>query len=697
MTHTFLPKDASGGRARWANPALLACLLVLLAKTALGAAPVYHENYDLVQTNPTAIHALYQALCDDANRSLAKSIEARHEEAIEAAEALKGFVVQLGAFRDDIANRGLDAIILLETYSTVPLVALSKSCQSVAESHRALNESLTQALNATGPSVDARIRILVAEKHLADMNVSVWELESSVRSLPPFIHYEHLLERLAELRALLAIYSAMLGDLEPAPAILLTALELLAQPDQLLPGENVTFRGALFVAGGAGLPGENVHIEFLSTVSTVQTSAEGAFQAVWPIPGTLAPGIYPARAYFDPPPASNYSPCSSNVVYVTVIGGARMRTSLTLRASHAEAGLGQTLSLSGRLQDEWGRGVPGREVLVESDGSAIRTLVQTDDEGYYLARVTPSSAGTYAVHSAFRGDGFYLPCTSPPVSIHVLPPAQGTEPLATRITIMAPPRTKAGDTLSITGILMDMAGIGLPGRTVLVLWDGLPKWSTTTDHEGSFSLNPLMSKDETGLHRLMAAFEPDDRTYSGSRSREIQVEVWAAGVLWIPIMLSVAAIGMILAGLAFARGVRPHIVQRHGGRPGGTTLESPAESMPEPVTPASHGAASTHRRPRTLQGMVSRGGEALLRAYAELVELISRVLLIDLANKTHTEILSLARVKGMKQSILEPLRTATEIYEKAAFSGRRTEPAEQREFYRALGAVRSSLQGAGGQ
>lgn len=999
MTRAFSPTGASVGRASWADPALVACVVVLLAEAGLGAAPVYHESYDLVQINPSAIHALYQALCDDANRSLALSIEARHGEAIEAAQAFKEFVVQLSAFRDEIANKGLEAIILQEAYSTAPLAALSKSCQSAVEDHGALNESLTQVLDATGPSAGSWIWMLRAESHLGDMNASVSELESSVQSLPSFIDREHLLQRLAELRALLALYSSMLTDLEAGPPILLTlgldrhtaylgedlqawgvlssggdgvagvevlilnpsavvsrgvtgldgayratihipllasegmmqfrsratfqgiqvesdastvqilriptavtlaasddavpprgtvmlsglltdhygrgiageevtvqsgdgrewstttargghyslsltgpsdvdfvslearfagnqmfqacssawvtirivqipppkagtrlwlsanvtqvrpgqgvefwgrltageeiplanqtvslsfigwhaattdadgryalrltlpidcppgnypaqaayqsrladlsssvsniviitvlggeadgyrvqtALDLLAQPDQLLPGGNLTFRGALFVAGGLGLPGEKVRIGFLSTVSTVQTSADGSFSDLWQVRGGLAPGIYPARAYFDSSPASNYSACSSNVVYVTVTGGTRMGTSLTLRSSDAETDLGQTLSLSGRLQDEWGRGVPGREVLIESEGSVTWARVRTDDEGYYLAWVIPPSAGTHLVHSTFRGDGFHLPCTSPPVSIDVLPPASGTEPLATQITVRAPPRIKAGDRLSITGVLSDTRGSGLHGKTVLILWDGLPAWSSMTEPEGSFGLNPLMSKDETGAHRLVAVFEPDGRIYSGSRSHEIRVEVWAPGVLWIPIMLSLVAIGMIVAGLAFARGVRPRMTQRHGAGSAEASLESVAEPAPGPMTPGHRAAGRTRRGPRTLQGMVGRGGQALLKAYAELVELISRVLLTDLADKTHTEILSLAGAGDMGQRVLERLRTVTQIYEKAAFSGHVTELAEEREFYRALGAIRSSLQEEGG-
>jgi len=467
------------------------------------------------------------------------------------------------------------------------------------------------------------------------------------------------------------------------PAGAQTSLELIARPVLAKSGQYVRFSGLLQLINRTPLTKQIVDINFLQSTKTAQTLPDGSFSCQWRIPPGTNSGTYAAQAWFYPVPGSNLSSSASNPAYVTVLGGNRTRTLLDLAASVGSVDPGGQVTVFGTLRDEWGTGLSGQKVLILSPNIAEKIPVQTGDRGDYEFVFSPSLPGNVSIRSSFPGNDILLPSTSPLVVIHVRGKV-GAERLGTKIILTAPQRVKIGETLAVSGSLRDSMGNGLGSREILLLWDDLVAWRTTTRPDGFFSLSTEIPSDSPGNHTLQALFESGNEQYLSARGEKLTVEVWAPGRISGEVMMGLVAVGIILLGLALAR--------RLGSRREPTTLEEPVqETGGESRIPSADGASASGRIPHPPEALVPPAQQTVLSSYSRLVRLVSGMLAMDLTNKTHTEILSLLLSTGLIGGLERAAGKITEIYEKAAFSGEALSHNEEDEFSESLRLFLSSL------
>ncbi len=670
------------------------CGLSLLA-LAVGYAAVvqHHANYDLTETDPTAVDRLYQALVDDVGDSLDFALKERFSEALAALGRYQQYVAQLSEFRSDLGSRGLDALILESKYSTEPFVPLGRNTHAVVDDQSALAASILLAREAaeSNRTDDMRAAILAARIELERFASSIRRFNSSVHSIPGFLNGAQLSQCVGLLWELAARYAAEIAGIERGDAVskgtIETRIEVMAAPLIVKTGEEVKFWGTLATADGVGLGNETIRINFLATPRTVRTTANGSFATKWLIGENTAPDAYPAQAVFEPSPPSNLSGCRSEVLNVTV-RSPKMRSHLDVRTSSPRCRLGDELQLWGRLYTDWGVGLNRREIAIESPNLTGNFTAITDEDGAYRATIKPVAPGLLVLRSTFAGDEQYLGSNSPTLEVHVTPYL-----LATAVDLITPGRVVAGKIMRISGRVRDQNGDGLGLVWVSLEWDGVPLRSITTNPDGSFVLQPPTPRGARGNHTLEAVFESHDPRYLSSRSgkREVELSTTMPRVTAFAILASV--IGLVFA-LAIARTRRLRKVPTRR-----MPVSLPGPPGPEPMPP---GPRMAETAPSEAAGeakpplFVGRGRDALLLAYAQLVRSISHVLSLDLANMTHTEILSLLVERRVPDAIRAAASRLTRIYEKAAYSGLDLAQPEENEFRRHLEVLVASLKTIGG-
>ena len=468
-----------------------------------------------------------------------------------------------------------------------------------------------------------------------------------------------------------------------------TEIELSVTPTLLSAGESLYFNGRLTTLAGQPIPNTQVRLAFLARARTALTGDDGSFNLNWQTGANLSTGTYPARATFTSEIELDLSSSNSNRVFVTVIGGDEVRTNLNIRSSSLRVEPGGTAYITGRLYDDWGRGVPDGDLTIRSPNLTAELTVSTLSEGRYsLAIAMPEGEGRFFVSSHYDGGPRHLPCSSRSVVIDVREAPKG--PWNTTIILNVPDTVSAGASMPLIGMLLAEGDLPLPSRNVTILWEGLPAWSSTTDQDGAFRIEAQIDAEATGTHAVEAVYTSSDRDFLSSRSSTHLVQVQPRGQDTNKAAVAVVALSLLAVGLAIARSIIPR-ARISGIGSSGEQAEARDGDRATPVSGREIEAGIPG--PTASEKGDERPQEDPIESFAALVKLISRSLNLDLRGKTHTEIVELLVSEGVSSEAEDATIVVSRIYEKAAFSGREVDESELDSFRRSIEALQTELNG----
>ena len=179
--------------------------------------------------------------------------------------------------------------------------------------------------------------------------------------------------------------------------------------------------------------------------------------------------------------------------------------------------------------------VPGKTLHVSYDGVVVGDVVtgpilEQPTPGYSLQMSIPT-VGTYRVRVDFDGDADYLAC------YHETPEFTVTK-IPTVVSIVVNPTSGTVPfTVSVSGTLLDSAGIALDGKSINLYSNGVFVSATTTATGNyAFSVNITVA----GTYQFQTEF-PGDNVYEGctvhNGAHTIEVPQFPLGILLAGVVL----------------------------------------------------------------------------------------------------------------------------------------------------------------
>ena len=241
--------------------------------------------------------------------------------------------------------------------------------------------------------------------------------------------------------------------------------------------------GTVLTPGGVGVSGMTVEIyinetkEHGGTKIGTTTSRSGRFEAEVRLPADMELGGYQLLARAVGNDRFNESWSDPDI---KVFSGNRIELS-----GPAEVALNSSARFEGRLIEDAGQGVAGRELAVTFDGNAAPSVV-TDAVGRFSFSGTFSRLGQHWVEVKIQGEEFLLDNTAR-LEFEVVRP--------TEVEIHAPASVVIGEEFLATGQLRGSDGVALSGRRVGVRVGRGTEQSVTTDGEGWFEVAGTVSTE----------------------------------------------------------------------------------------------------------------------------------------------------------------------------------------------------------
>ncbi len=241
--------------------------------------------------------------------------------------------------------------------------------------------------------------------------------------------------------------------------------------------------GTVLTASGQNVSDMTVEIyinetkEHGGTKIGTTTSRSGRFQAEVQLPADMELGGYQllARAVGNGSYKESWSDPD-----IKVFSGNRIELS-----GPAEVALNTAAVFEGRLIEDAGRGVAGRELSVTFDGNTASS-VTTDQAGRFTFSESFSRLGQHWVEVEIQGEEFLLDNTAR-LEFEVVRP--------TEIEIHAPASVVIGEEFLATGQLRGSDGLALSGKRLGVRVGRGPEQSVTTDREGRFEVAGMVSTE----------------------------------------------------------------------------------------------------------------------------------------------------------------------------------------------------------
>ena len=163
---------------------------------------------------------------------------------------------------------------------------------------------------------------------------------------------------------------------------------------------------------------------------------------------------------------------------------------------------------TGRLTEEIGTGVDGRELVVAVDGTETDS-VMTSEFGRFEFTLTFTEPGPHWVEVELKEQDFLLD-NNVRMNLEVT--------LPTETTVDAPVSVEVGEEFQVTGTLHGARGESLASRPIAVRIGDLPEQRVLTDDAGVFELTVTL--DAPGAHSVSAEFLGDGPVlYSSATSR----------------------------------------------------------------------------------------------------------------------------------------------------------------------------------
>ena len=205
------------------------------------------------------------------------------------------------------------------------------------------------------------------------------------------------------------------------------------------------------------------------------TSRSGRFEVEVELPTGLELGAYQllARAVGNSRFYESWSDPD-----IKVFSGNRIELS-----GPAEVVLNVAAAFTGRLIEDTGRGVAGRELAVTFDGNPASS-VETDASGEFTFSESFSRLGQHWVEVEIRGEEFLLDNRAR-IDFQVV--------LPTEVTVHAPASVGVGEEFLVTGELRGADGTPLAGERLIVQVSGGSGQTVQTGRDGGFQVADTMS------------------------------------------------------------------------------------------------------------------------------------------------------------------------------------------------------------
>lgn len=266
------------------------------------------------------------------------------------------------------------------------------------------------------------------------------------------------------------------GTVEPPPLVFDTVTNITQWPSEIRRATPFVVGGTVRTAGGQNVSGMTVEIYINETkdhgglrIGTT-TSRSGRFQAEVQLPTNMELGGYQllARAVGN----ERYNESWSDPD-IKVFSGNRIEL-----AGPAEVAQNTRAVFTGRIIEDTGRGVAGRELAVTFDGNT-RPSIMTDPSGGFTFSESFSRLGQHWVEVQLQGEEFLLDNTARLDFQVVLP---------TEVAVYAPAAVVIGEEFVVGGELRGADGSALAEKRIGVRVGRGSEQSVSTDTAGRFEV-----------------------------------------------------------------------------------------------------------------------------------------------------------------------------------------------------------------
>jgi Bacterial Ig-like domain (group 3) len=367
---------------------------------------------------------------------------------------------------------------------------------------------------------------------------------------------------LAVIALLLAVSSPLLaaGGETPAQQASITKLTIAPNPAEV--GQTITFTAK--VSGATGLTGGPTGtVTFLNGSNQFGTATLDKSGIATITSSSFAEGTYTITAMYAGD--SNFGPSSDTEMLTVVPMGSQKPSTTSLKISPNPAQVGQTITFTARVTGGIGTigGATGT-VTFYNGSDQLSTVIL--DPATDVATYTSSSfaVGTYTITAAYSGDGNYLPSTSPPVTLMVVPVGVLT-PTTTTLTSSAP-NANFGDSVTFSATVS--GGMGNPPTGTVTFLDGTSTIGSGTLSNGlaTFSTTSL----SVGIHSITAQYSGDSNFLSSTSA---------------PLTETISSGGGGGGGTTFYLSVSPGILNVNQGSSGTATVTvSPSGGFNQQIT-----------------------------------------------------------------------------------------------------------------
>ena len=474
-------------------------LLVLTGVIVLAAGPVRHIRLEEAVEDNATLLSFYQALADEVNSSLTYPIQEDFEEALRTLGDYRSLVLQLTLFRQDLASRSIDALILGTPYDTDPWAGLGRRSQSVIESQQELRQTIDRAYNASrrGDQAQLWIQVITAQAEVQVFNSTITELTTGIQSLPPYIDVRDLERRLLDLWGIWAMYGDMIAQLVRQVPVTF-ALSLETDRTSVYLGEDLKATGSL-MAGSHPIPGIRIAIRNGNqTLAENITTATGSYQATIHIPLTHPAGEMTIRAEADLFGTRVASRGKTIVVE-------RIPTTTTLSTPSPTLPTSSKITLHGVLLDHKARGLDGAQITLHTQDtqdtqdaqdtrstqeSEIKNWSTTTETGgtFRFESQAPPIEATISYMARFNGSPIHQPSESQWVTIRTSSGEAETETPTRLLLDSNTSSVNLGGAIRFHGNLSTIHGKALAHRSITLnfLGQGIP---TITDSAGAYGID----------------------------------------------------------------------------------------------------------------------------------------------------------------------------------------------------------------
>lgn len=290
-------------------------------------------------------------------------------------------------------------------------------------------------------------------------------------------------------------------------------------------GDSLLVEGSLVtrelrVAGqdipSVGVPRQTVRILLGGLEETAVTSESGAFALRIEVPGSIGAGAQSLRLVFDGDDAS--APAETNVP-ISV-----KRKSVITDLNSLEGPRSTTLTLTGRLLDNEGKGFSGPITVTSPRGRLAETFAVRDGKFSASVPLRNLDLGTQILQVTFAGDLSHGPAQN-------VTGARVTS--TTRVEVLDAPKTVVrGSTFEVRGRLVDDSGEPVEAAAVLAFWKGARVDSGVTDAKGVVRLQVAVNATERPTNAVLALrFDPVPSSFFRASAASANVSVRAGSVL----------------------------------------------------------------------------------------------------------------------------------------------------------------------